>query len=182
MSLAVRDRVGPAALAAGAAALVLAVTACDKSGPGAPVEPPATTTPAAATSAVSADLTLTATQIRTNGSVGTPTGTVRITIRNNGTTAPKLILEFQDVPTQIEFTGAAWAGCQKSDDGMSRIATCPLDPVPAGSSKTIPFEFRVSLEELERVGTVILNPVEAQERDIADNTVELSICTNGCTT
>jgi hypothetical protein len=149
---------------------------------GAPTQPTPTVTSSGAT-IVNADVTLMSAQLVLSGSAGTVPGTAEITVLNMGSTAPALTLSFRAVPVRmITLTGDAWGSCDQSDDGTTRTVTCRLDPVAAGSRQTYVYGFRVAFSAYVEgpVAIVTVTPVDARERDPSDNTVELTLCTNGC--
>lgn len=173
-----------------AVVLVAAMSGCTSTGVTPEPTAPSTIDDAAtpAPSAVVADLSLETTTLRTNGSTGAPSADIDVTVTNNGTTAPAITLTFSDVPMGIAPIGDAWDSCDESSTGGFRTITCPLDPVPAGSSATYTYQFQVTFEEvytqvesLRNVGQISVTPQDAQESNPADNTGKLEICTNGCT-
>jgi Domain of unknown function DUF11 len=140
--------------------------------------PTPTPTPAAAV----ANLSLGATKILTNGSVGTPSGTLKVTVTNHGSTAPALNLTFADLPPALTLDGVTWEACRVSDNGTTHGAVCPVNPIAAGASTTLQYDFKVRLGQvtLDQVGTVTVAAVGATESDPSDNSVDLMVCTNGC--
>lgn len=141
-----------------------------------------TASPTARPVAGPAVLTLTASQVITNGSVGTVQGTVKITVRNSGLNVPTLVLNFTGIPVKVGLNGSAWDSCTKSDNGTVRTVSCPISSVPVGSSAVYTYVFDIALGTLTagNAGRVTVAAVNAQEPDLTDNSADLSVCTNGC--
>ncbi len=177
-----------------AATLLLVMTnGCAAGATSAPTAPSPTTArpatagstpiPAATPSPVVADLSLSASKILTNGSTGAPSATLKVTVHNQGSSTPALTVTFKHLPMGIAPIGDGWGSCDQTDDGTIRTIACPATPVTAGGTATFTYTFRVTFLDLggEDIGTVSVAALDAQERDAADNTAKLAICTNGCT-
>jgi hypothetical protein len=139
------------------------------------------TVPAATT-----DLTVTAGQIITNGSSGNIEGTVRVTVRNQGPAAVDRVDLTFPLTSGVQPTGATWTGCTGPD--AHQTITC-AEPAPGvGASRDYTFQFAIDTGKLS-IGSnrepilpsVTVQPHGATDAKPADNTVTLTMCTNGCT-
>ena len=124
------------------------------------------------------DVSISASKLVTNGSEGTVTGTTQITVRNRGPVViSKVSLAFL-YTDRTRPSDAGWQDC--ANDTKYKIMRCVV-PAPAiGASRTFTFEFTVDF--LAQGGEVTVNALPDGRNDSvpADNSVKLTVCTNGC--
>jgi hypothetical protein len=139
--------------------------------------PPVATVTTPPPSAV--DISITASSVATDGSVGIRKGTTKLTIHNTGTTAPALTLTFNISVVNVTPDGPFWTHCHPTDDGRTLQEACSISAVPAGgeASYTVGFA-NIDLSVAHNpFGVVTVGPTDESP---SDNTAVLVICTNGC--
>lgn len=123
------------------------------------------------------DLTITASQLLTNGSAGALVGIAEVTVNNRGPAASDGVELSVKLPTGMRTSGSGWSGC----DASGNMVTCHKPGLASGASRS--YGLQVAFDTATTVGspTVTAQPRGAVDPNQADNTVKLDICTNGCT-
>ena len=172
----------------GAAAVMLIVASCASHGTTAsptPAADPSAIASSATAPAAATDLTVVAGQILTNGSAGNIQGTVRVAVRNNGPAVVDLVDLAVTLTSGVQPTGPAWTNCTGPD--TDQTITCS-EPAPAvGQSGDFTLGFAIDTSKVAIDGnhkdilpSVTVRPHGAVDTRSADNTVKLTMCTNGC--
>ncbi len=116
----------------------------------------------------------------TNGSVGKVTGTVKITVRNEGpgvTDASSMDFHLDQNTTTA---GGAWSQC-RPDSSDSKLVRCSAPGLKAGASFNYTMQFSIDLDGGKPFdSSVTVHPTDRNDPDEDNNAAALKICTNGC--
>jgi hypothetical protein len=128
------------------------------------------------------DVSLRASAVLTDGSVGIRKGTTKLTILNKGNTTPAITLVFNNFPVNVTPDGPFWTACHPTDDGRTLNETCQLGTIALGGQATYMVGFaNINLGQMpSTIGKVTVTPTPGPDLTPADNSVNLTICTNGC--